>query len=94
MKVTKINIVEKIAAKINQSHLKTQGIVEELLEIMKSTLATGEHIVISDFGKFMVKEKSVRKGRNPETGELMMLKKRKIVRFKLSRKLKDRINNL
>lgn len=93
MSITKTTIIERIAKKSELSPLKAKGAVQELLEIMKSTLASGEDLMISDFGKFIVNKKAVRKGRNPATGESMMLKKRKIVTFKLSGKLRDRINN-
>ena len=54
------------------------------MEIMRETLANGEDILISGFGKFCVKEKKARKGRNPATGEAMMLRARRIVTFKPS----------
>jgi len=59
---------------------------------MKSTLASGEDVLISGFGKFCVKEKAERKGRNPATGEDMMLAPRRVVAFKCSGKLRDKIN--
>ena len=68
--------------------------VESLLEIIKQALANGDDILVSGFGKFCVKEKKKRKGRNPATGDAMMLKPRKVVTFKCSGKLKKRINNL
>jgi len=66
--------------------------VEEMLEIIKSTLASGDDIMISGFGKFQVNEKAPRKGRNPATGADMMLDGRKTVTFKCSGKLRDQIN--
>jgi len=71
---------------------KSVEIIETLLEIIKNTLASGEDVMISGFGKFCVKEKAERKGRNPATGEDMMLEPRKVVTFKSSGRLKDRIN--
>ena len=65
---------------------------EALLEIMKETLTSGEDILISEFGKFRVKEKSERRGRNPSTGEGMMLDARKVVTFKCSGILRERVN--
>ncbi len=59
---------------------------------MKETLASGEDVLISGFGKFCVKEKTERKGRNPATGEDMMLAPRKVVTFKCSGKLRERVN--
>ncbi len=63
-----------------------------LLEIIKGTLASGEDVLISNFGKFCVKEKRERKGRNPATGDGLMLEPRKVVTFKCSGKLRDRVN--
>ncbi len=59
---------------------------------MKSTLVNGEDILISGFGKFCVKDKTDRRGRNPSTGEDMMLEARRIVTFKCSRPLKQKLN--
>ena len=63
-----------------------------LLEIMKQKLESGGDILISGFGKFCVKEKRERKGRNPATGDGMMLEPRRVVTFKCSGKLRDKIN--
>ncbi|MFH2058586.1 MAG: integration host factor subunit alpha [Pseudomonadota bacterium] len=93
MTITKTDIIEKISEKINQSSSEAKDTVETLLEIMKSTLASGEDLMISGFGKFCVNEKAPRKGRNPATGEDMVLDGRKVVVFKLSGKLRDKINN-
>ena len=71
---------------------KSSEIVESLLEIIKNPLTSGEDVLISGFGKFSVKEKNERKGRNPATGEDMMLDPRKVVTFKCSGKLRDRVN--
>ncbi|MCK5165075.1 MAG: integration host factor subunit alpha [Desulfobacula sp.] len=89
---TKTTIIQKISEKNNQPPSEAKDTLETLLEIMKSTLASGEDIMISGFGKFQVNEKSPRKGRNPATGEDMMLKKRRIVTFKCSGGLRDRVN--
>jgi len=62
------------------------------LEIIKKTLGNDEDVLISGFGKFCVKQKRERKGRNPATGDDMMLAPRKVVTFKCSGKLRDKIN--
>ena len=67
--------------------------IETLLELIKFTLASGEDVLISGFGKFCVNEKRQRKGRNPATGEDMMLAARRVVTFKCSGQLKKKINN-
>ena len=91
---TKQTIIEKIAEKNNQTPSEAKEIIETLLEIMKSTLASGEDIMISGFGKFQVNEKAPRKGRNLATGEAMTIVKRKVVTFKCCGGLRDRINDL
>ncbi|WP_020585468.1 integration host factor subunit alpha [Desulfobacter curvatus] len=93
MSLTKQTIIEKIANDLELSPSHTKDTVEDLLEILKSTLASGEDVMISGFGKFQVTEKAQRKGRNPATGESMMLKGRRVVTFKVAGKLKDRINS-
>jgi len=66
--------------------------VETLLELIKRSLESGEDVLVSGFGKFCVKEKRERRGRNPSTGEDMMLEPRRVVTFNCSHKLRDRIN--
>jgi integration host factor subunit alpha len=88
----KQTIIERIAEKNNQTPSQARDTVETLLEIMKETLASGEYIMISRFGKFCVNEKVPRKGRNPATGESMVLDGRRVVTFKLAGVLRDRIN--
>jgi len=92
MALTKIQIVESINNQIGFTQKGSLEIVETLLEIIKNTLESGEDVLISGFGKFCVKEKNERKGRNPATGDDMMLAPRKVVTFKCSGKLRDRIN--
>jgi integration host factor subunit alpha len=92
MTLTKIQIVEAIQNQTGFSKNKSSDIIETFLEIIKSTLASEEDVMISGFGKFCVKEKNERKGRNPATGEDLMLVARKVVTFKCSGKLKDKIN--
>jgi integration host factor subunit alpha len=90
--LTKQTIIEKISEKNNSSPSEAKDTIEHLLEIMKSTLGSGENIMISGFGKFQVKEKPSRKGRNPATGEELILEKRRIVTFRCAGGLRDRIN--
>lgn len=92
MALTKVQIVESIWNQTGFPKNKSLQIVETLLEIIKNTLESGEDVLISNFSKFCVKEKKERKGRNPATGDAMMLAPRKIVIFKCSDKLRDRIN--
>jgi integration host factor subunit alpha len=79
----------------NNSNLPKQesiSVVESLLEIIKRTLESGEDVLISGFGKFCVKDKKERRGRNPETGDDMMVDARRVVRFKCSILMRDKIN--
>ena len=92
MTLTKVQIVESVQNQTGFPKNKSSEIVETLLEIIKSTLASGEDVLVSGFGKFSVKRKNERKGRNPATGEDLMLAPRKVVTFKCSGKLRDRIN--
>lgn len=94
MTLTKIQIVEAIQDQTGFSKNKSSEIVETFLEIIKNTLASEEDVMISGFGKFCVKEKEERKGRNPATGEDLMLASRKVVTFKCSGKLREKINRL
>ena len=74
------------------SRRRAEEIVESLFEIMKKTLASGEDIVIAGFGKFQVKFKWARKGRNPQTGEMIILRSRRTVTFRASPKLREKMN--
>jgi len=69
MALTKFHLINAIAQQNGFSKIKSSETVESILEIIKSTLASGEEVLISGFGKFCVKEKRERKGRNPATGE-------------------------
>ena len=89
--LTKKTITEKISTKNNQTPSQAKDTIESLLEIIKSTLASGEDIMISGFGKFQVNEKAPRKGRNPATGKEMILDGRRVVTFKCSGGLRDRV---
>ena len=94
MTPTKAQIVESIQNQTGFPKNRSLEIVETLLEIIKGTLASGEDVLISGFGKFCVKEKKERRGRNPATGADMMLDKRRVVTFRCSSVLRDKINGL
>ncbi|MBU1161794.1 MAG: integration host factor subunit alpha [Proteobacteria bacterium] len=91
MALTKNDIVTSVH-ELGFTKKKSVEIIETLLEIMKSTLEKGEDVLISGFGKFCVKQKKQRRGRNPATGDDLTLKERKVVTFKCSGKLRDKIN--
>jgi len=92
MTLTKADIVNAIEEGNGFTKKKAVETFDTLIEIIKNTLASGEDVLVSGFGKFCVKEKSQRMGRNPATGEDMMLGPRKVVTFKCSGKLRGRIN--
>jgi len=92
MALTKIQIIEKVMKRNGFTRKKSTETVEILLELIKRSLESGEDVLISGFGKFCVNEKKERKGRNPATGEDMMLEPRKVVTFKCSGKLRGRVN--
>ena len=91
MTLTKADIVEKVH-EIGLTKKDAVDAVESLLEIIKQTLEGEEDILISGFGKFCVMEKAPRRGRNPATGSDMELWGRRVVTFKCSGKLRERVN--
>jgi integration host factor subunit alpha len=92
MTLTKAKIVEEVSEQNGYPKNQSIEMIETLLEIIKSTLESGEDVLISRFGKFCVKEKHERRGRNPATGKDMMLEPRRVVTFRCSRQLRDKIN--
>ena len=92
MALNKNDIVDQLWNQLGFTRKDSIEITETLLEIIKSTLESGEDVLVSGFGKFCVKEKNERKGRNPATGNAMMLKPRRVVTFKCSGKLREKVN--
>ena len=92
MALTKSDIIEKISLETALTNKQSGKSVEKIIEILKSTLESGDDILISGFGKMSVQDKNERKGRNPATGDDMMLPARKVVSFKSSGKLREQIN--
>jgi integration host factor subunit alpha len=93
MALTKAQIVNSISNQIGFPKNHSSEIIETLLEIIKKSLESGEDVLISGFGKFCVKEKKERLGRNPATGDSMMLAPRKVVTFRSSGMVRDKINS-
>ena len=93
MALTKSDIVQNLAQETGMPKHKSSHAIERLLEIMKRTLASGEDVMVTGFGKFCVKEKAKRRGRNPATGDPLMLSARRVVTFKCSGKLRERCNS-
>ncbi len=92
MTLTKAMIIDVIHNQLGYPKNKSAELLEILLEIMKSTLEKGEDVLISGFGKFCVKDKQERRGRNPATGDDMILSKRRVVTFRCSHLLRSKIN--
>ena len=92
MTLTKADLIETIQSNNGLTLKQSTNLVETLMEIMKDTLASGEDILMSGFGKFCVKEKAERKGRNPASSEDQILPARKVVTFNCSGKLRKKIN--
>jgi len=94
MTLTKADIVDAIYNQSGLPKIRSTQVVEFLIEIIKKTLESGEDVLISGFGKFCVKGKRGRKGRNPQTGNDLMLGERRVVTFKCSGRLKNKINGV
>jgi len=92
MALTKNDIIAQVHD-LGFTKKKSIDIIESLLEIIKRTLEEGDDVLISGFGKFCIRQKEQRRGRNPATGDDLMLRERKVVTFKCSGKLRNRINN-
>jgi len=92
MTLTKEDLIDSIYNQVGLSKNKSTQLVESFLEIIKKSLENGEDILISGFGKFSVKEKNERKRRNPQTGEDLILKSRRVVTFRYSESLRDKVN--
>ncbi|MBW1783198.1 MAG: integration host factor subunit alpha [Deltaproteobacteria bacterium] len=92
MGLTKADLIDSVCEKAALQKNKSSSAIEFLLEIIKHTLESGEDLLISGFGKFSVKEKDKRKGRNPQTGERAILSARRVVTFKTSGVLRGKIN--
>lgn len=86
-------IVDAIHEQLGYPKNKSAELLETLLELMKSTLEKGEDVLISGFGKFCVKAKNQRRGRNPATGADMLLDQRRVVTFRCSHLLREKINS-
>ena len=92
MTLTKVHIVRAVAEQIGHTKKRSIYTIEILLELIKRSLESGEDVLVTDFGKFRVNEKREQRGRNPATGEDMMLEPRRVVTFHCSRNLRDRVN--
>nr|WP_206524160.1 MULTISPECIES: integration host factor subunit alpha [Lujinxingia] len=92
MTITKADIVDTVYEKVGITKREASDYVDTIFEVMKETLEEGEEIKVSGFGKFEVREKGERVGRNPRTGIEIVIPERRVLRFKVSQVLKDSIN--
>lgn len=92
MTITKSRLVNSLSERIDLPKSKSYQLLETLLEIVMDTLKSGEDVLISGFGKFSVKAKAGRKGRNPVTGKDLRLRARRVVTFQCSSVLKEKMN--
>jgi integration host factor subunit alpha len=93
MTLTKNDLREAVLSKSDLTRSQAAHVVDNLIEIIKCTLEDGEKVLISGFGKFEIKEKKSRRGRNPATGNDLILDGRRIVTFKSSDVLRLKLNN-
>ena len=92
MTLTKAQIVDSLHEQLGFSRKECVNLIENLLEIIKGTLENGEDVLIIGFGKFCIKHKNSRRGRNPATGDDMVLDKRRVVTFRCSNVLRNKVN--
>jgi integration host factor subunit alpha len=90
--MTKADLVQIIYERVGFSREESAEIVELLFEILKETVERGEKIKISGFGSFIVREKRARPGRNPQTGEELIISSRRVLTFKPSHILRKTLN--
>ncbi len=92
MTVTRADLTEAVYQEVGLSRNESAQLVESVLEEISSTLARGESVKVSSFGTFSVRDKAERIGRNPKTGEEVPISPRRVLVFRASHVLKDRIN--
>jgi integration host factor subunit alpha len=92
MTLVKKNLSNALFQKFNFTRSQSRQIVDAILEIMKQTLVNDEEILISGFGRFYINKKRERRGRNPKTGEDLMLEPRRVVKFRATEALRDKLN--
>ncbi len=94
MTLTKTNLIDSIHDNLDLPRHRCSRLLESLLSTIKETMENGEDILISGFGKFCVKNKGKRRGRNPATGEDLVLDARKVIVFRCSGVLRNKINGV
>ena len=92
MTLTKADLIKSVQSQIGVTNNDANEICESVFDIIKDSLENGDDVMISGFGKFSVNEKRERRGRNPQTGESMMIEPKRVVTFKSSGKMRERLN--
>ena len=92
MTLTRDAITRSVCDRVDLSRTESAKAVEATVEIIKQTLEAGENVLITGFGKFCLKDKGKRRGRNPQTKTDLMLAERRVVTFKCSSVLKKKLN--
>jgi integration host factor subunit alpha len=90
--LTKAKLVEHLHARVGVSKKEASEIVEEVFSIMRNALSSGEKVKISGFGNFLIRDKSARRGRNPQTNEEIIIARRRVLTFKPSQVLRTVLN--
>jgi integration host factor subunit alpha len=89
--LTRIDVSEAVFRDVGLSRNESAQLVESVLEYMSDSLVTGEQVKISSFGTFSVRNKTARIGRNPKTGEEVPINPRRVLTFRPSHLMKDRV---
>jgi len=90
--LTRADLAEAINRKLGYSRAESLGMVEAILDHMSDALAEGENVKISGFGTFLLRDKTERIGRNPKTGVEVPITPRRVLTFRASQMLKDRVS--
>ncbi len=91
--LTRADLSEAIHRQVGLSRTESADLVKAVLDTMSDTLVRGEHVKLSSFGTFMVREKRGRIGRNPKTGEEVPITPRRVLVFRPSQVMKSQINS-
>jgi integration host factor subunit alpha len=92
MTLTKDNLIQSLYDQAGFSKQKARTTIETVFELVKKELESGDDVLVSGFGKFIVRKKEARRGRNPQTGQDLTLDPRRVITFKCSAVMRDRIN--
>ena len=92
MTLVKENLIQSLYDQVGLSKQQSKALVDNIFDLIKKSLESGDDVLLSGFGKFSVRSKAPRRGRNPSTGEDLTLDARRVVMFKCSGVLRDKIN--